>query len=151
MCHSVAGSLLAARRLSIQTYDAKYLTMKCFADLSAIFDAIRVASKEDSTAYKLAGIGRYLADDWSNTADYELENIQALINQLDSNIRPDDLSDLSETIPHGGGSFCINESLASKCFTEKGVSKRDTLTQGGQQETTINFSQNNFYPMPKEA
>lgn len=86
MCHSVAGSLLAARRLSIQTYDAKYLTMKCFADLSAIFDAIRVASKEDSTVYKLAGIGRYLADDWANTADCELENIQALIDQLDSTL-----------------------------------------------------------------
>lgn len=85
-------SLLAARNLSIQTYDAKHLTMKCFEDLSSLFDAIRSVSQENSTAYKLAGIGRYLADDWANTADCELENIQALLDSVNSLVSQQKLS-----------------------------------------------------------
>ena len=42
-------------------------------DLGSLFKVIRDTSEKHSTAHELAGIGLYLANDWSNSIDLERE------------------------------------------------------------------------------
>jgi hypothetical protein len=58
--------------------DTITLAQSGFNNLSALCQAIRSACDKHTTPYHLAGIGQYLADDWINTLDGELEILAAL-------------------------------------------------------------------------
>ncbi|MGD9170454.1 MAG: hypothetical protein PVI97_10415 [Candidatus Thiodiazotropha sp.] len=58
--------------------DTTALAQSGFSDLGALFLAIRNACDKHTNPYQLAGIGRYLADDWTNTLDGELETLTAI-------------------------------------------------------------------------
>ncbi|MCW4238840.1 MAG: hypothetical protein G8D90_04340 [gamma proteobacterium symbiont of Clathrolucina costata] len=49
-----------------------------FNDLGVLCQAIRDACDQQTNPYHLAGIGLYLADEWVNTLDGELEALRAL-------------------------------------------------------------------------
>ncbi len=49
-----------------------------FNDLSVLCQAIRNACDQHINPYHLAGIGHYIADDWINTLDGELEMLKAM-------------------------------------------------------------------------
>jgi hypothetical protein len=61
-----------------KTMDTTALAQSGFSDLGALFLAIRSACDKHTNPYQLAGIGQYLADDWINTLDGELETLKAL-------------------------------------------------------------------------
>tara|TARA_R110002074_G_scaffold402332_1_gene607508 strand:+ start:15518 stop:15751 length:234 start_codon:yes stop_codon:yes gene_type:complete len=52
-----------------QAIDITDVQQSSIADLGALFSAIRKISDEHSEAYKLAGMGMYLADDWAEMAE----------------------------------------------------------------------------------
>jgi hypothetical protein len=54
------------------------LAQSGFNDLSVLGQAIRSACDQHTNPYQLAGIGQYLADDWINTLDGELEMLKAI-------------------------------------------------------------------------
>ncbi|MGD8914015.1 MAG: hypothetical protein PVJ68_14915 [Candidatus Thiodiazotropha sp.] len=58
--------------------DITTLAQSGFSDQGALFQAIRSACDKHTNPYQLAGIGQYLADDWINTLDGELETLAAL-------------------------------------------------------------------------
>jgi hypothetical protein len=58
-----------------KTMDTTALAQSGFSDLGALFLAIRSACDKHTNPYQLAGIGQYLADDWINTLDGELETL----------------------------------------------------------------------------
>ncbi|MEW7998824.1 MAG: hypothetical protein AB2765_13700 [Candidatus Thiodiazotropha endolucinida] len=49
-----------------------------FNDQGVLCQAIRDACDQQTNPYHLAGIGLYLADEWVNTLDGELEVLKAL-------------------------------------------------------------------------
>jgi hypothetical protein len=61
-----------------KTIDTTALAQSGFSDLGALFLAIRSACDQHTNPYQLAGIGQYLADEWINTLDGELETLEAL-------------------------------------------------------------------------
>jgi hypothetical protein len=61
-----------------KTMDTIDLAQSGFSDLGALFLAIRSACDKHTNPYQLAGIGQYLADDWINTLDGELETLAAM-------------------------------------------------------------------------
>jgi hypothetical protein len=61
-----------------RTMDTTELAQAGLNDLGALCQAIRHASDQHTNPYHLAGIGQYLADDWINTLDGELETLKAL-------------------------------------------------------------------------
>jgi len=48
----------------------------CFSDLSAVFAAIKNAQHDAMAVERLANVGKYLCDDWSNLFDVESENTE---------------------------------------------------------------------------
>lgn len=56
-------------------HNATSLAYSCFADLAALFHAIRDLSEEHSHAARLAKVGNYLAEDWANLHDCERERL----------------------------------------------------------------------------
>lgn len=60
-----------------KTMDTTALAQSGFSDLGALCQAIRSACDKHTNPYQLAGIGQYLADDWINTLDGELETLAA--------------------------------------------------------------------------
>jgi hypothetical protein len=62
--------------------DTTALAQSGFSDLGALFLAlflaIRSACDQHTNPYRLAGIGQYLADDWINTLDGELETLEVV-------------------------------------------------------------------------
>ncbi|MGD9170052.1 MAG: hypothetical protein PVI97_08330 [Candidatus Thiodiazotropha sp.] len=60
-----------------KTIDTTALAQSGFSDLGALFLAIRSACDKHTNPYQLAGIGQYLADEWINTLDGELETLAA--------------------------------------------------------------------------
>lgn len=48
-----------------QAVDITTVQHASISDLGALFSAIRKASDEHTEAYRLAGMGMYLADDWA--------------------------------------------------------------------------------------
>jgi hypothetical protein len=61
-----------------RTMDTTALAQTGFNDLGALCQAIRCTCDQQTNPYHLAGIGQYLADDWINTLDGELEMLKAL-------------------------------------------------------------------------
>jgi hypothetical protein len=61
-----------------KTMDTTALAQSGFSDLGALFLAIRSACDKHTNPYQLAGIGQYLADEWINTLDGELETQAAV-------------------------------------------------------------------------
>jgi hypothetical protein len=61
-----------------KTMDTTALAQSGFSDLGALCQAIRSACDKHTNPYHLAGIGQYLADDWINTLDGELETLAAM-------------------------------------------------------------------------
>jgi hypothetical protein len=61
-----------------KTMDTTALAQSGFSDLGALFLAIRSTCDKHTNPYQLAGIGQYLADDWINTLDGELETLEAV-------------------------------------------------------------------------
>jgi hypothetical protein len=57
--------------------DTTALAQSGFSNLGALFLAIRSACDKHTHPYQLAGIGQYLADEWINTLDGELETLAA--------------------------------------------------------------------------
>lgn len=52
-----------------QAVDMTAVQHASISDLGALFSAIRKISDEHSEAYRLAGMGMYLADDWAEMAE----------------------------------------------------------------------------------
>lgn len=48
------------------------------SDLGVLFSAIRKVSDEQTDAYRLAGMGMYLADDWSEMAEDAKNDLVAM-------------------------------------------------------------------------
>jgi hypothetical protein len=67
-----------ASSLLNKAIDNAALCHDCFHDLGSLFKAIRITSTKKTTAYELAGIGQYLADEWGNTIDCECETLNEL-------------------------------------------------------------------------
>ena len=63
-------------QLIIKGLDAAGLGQNCIHDLGSLFRAIQETSDEHSLAHQLAGIGKYLADDWWNTIACERETFE---------------------------------------------------------------------------
>ncbi|MES9863932.1 MAG: hypothetical protein ABW157_01215 [Candidatus Thiodiazotropha sp. LLP2] len=61
-----------------KTIDTTELAQAGFNELGALCQAIRRACDKHANPYQLAGIGLYLADDWINTLDGELEVLKAI-------------------------------------------------------------------------
>lgn len=64
--------------LLAKAIDTAELAQAGFNDLGALCRAIRNACEQHTQSYHLAGIGLYLADDWTDTLDGELETLAAL-------------------------------------------------------------------------
>ena len=47
-----------------------------FSDLSALFTAIKNGAHDPAVVERLANVGKYLCDDWSNLFDVESENTE---------------------------------------------------------------------------
>ena len=58
--------------------DTTELAQSGFNDLGALCQAIRCTCDQHTHPYQLAGVGQYLADDWINTLDGELETLAAM-------------------------------------------------------------------------
>ncbi|MES9854675.1 MAG: hypothetical protein ABW170_22925 [Candidatus Thiodiazotropha sp. L084R] len=61
--------------LLARAMDTTALAQSGFNDLGALCQAIQSTCDQHSKPYQLAGIGQYLADDWINTLDGELETL----------------------------------------------------------------------------
>jgi hypothetical protein len=61
-----------------RTRNTTALAQSGFSDLGALCQAIRCVCNQHTNPYQLAGIGQYLADDWINTLDGELETLAAM-------------------------------------------------------------------------
>ncbi len=61
-------------------------------DLSVLFDVIRKLADEHSQIAGLAGIGRYLADDWGNCLDCQREEAKAALNAATEGVRVSSLN-----------------------------------------------------------
>lgn len=68
-----------------KTLDSIAFSHSCICDLGSLFKVIRDTSEKYSTAYELAGIGHYLANDWSNSLDNEQEQLISLCNPQKDN------------------------------------------------------------------
>ena len=64
--------------LFTRTRDTTALAQSGFSDLGALCQAIRCVCDQHTNPYQLAGIGLYLADEWIDTLDGELEAIKAI-------------------------------------------------------------------------
>jgi hypothetical protein len=64
--------------LLAKAIDTTELAQAGFNELGALCQAIRHTCDKHTNPYHLAGIGQYLADDWVNTLDGELEMLKAL-------------------------------------------------------------------------
>ena len=64
--------------LLAKAIDTAELAQVGFNELGALCQAIRRACDKHANPYHLAGIGLYLADDWTNTLDGELEALRAI-------------------------------------------------------------------------
>jgi hypothetical protein len=69
-CHNCA--------LLDRAMDTITLAQSGFNDLSVLCQVNRSACDKHTNPYQLAGIGQYLADDWINTLDGELETLAAV-------------------------------------------------------------------------
>ncbi|MES9993551.1 MAG: hypothetical protein ABW098_16495 [Candidatus Thiodiazotropha sp.] len=58
--------------------DTTELAQVGFNELGALCQAIRRTCDQHTTPYHLAGTGQYLADEWINTLDGELETLAAV-------------------------------------------------------------------------
>lgn len=58
--------------------DTTELAQSGFSDLGALCQAIRCTCDQHANPYQLAGIGLYLADEWIDTLDGELETLAAV-------------------------------------------------------------------------
>jgi hypothetical protein len=58
--------------------DTIILAQSGFNDLSVLYQVTRSTCDQQTNPYHLAGIGQYLADDWINTLDGELEMLKVL-------------------------------------------------------------------------
>lgn len=67
------------RKAKCQYLDATEYGSSVLFDLGTMFEAIRDLAGKDSQIGKLAGIGRYLAEDWGNSLDCQREEAQAEI------------------------------------------------------------------------
>ena len=65
-------------QLIIKGLDAAGLGQNCIHDLGTLFRAIQETTEKNSIAHELAGIGKYLADDWRNTLSCERETFEDL-------------------------------------------------------------------------
>lgn len=54
----------------------------CIDDLGALFVAIKDAATDGSNLQRLAGVGQYLADDWSGMNQANVEKISVVYEQL---------------------------------------------------------------------
>ena len=64
--------------LLAKAIDTAELAQAGFNELGALCQAIRRACDKQTNPYHLAGIGLYLADEWINTLDGELDALRAL-------------------------------------------------------------------------
>ncbi len=58
--------------------DTTELAQTGFNDLGALCQAMRSTCDQHTTPYRLARIGQYLADDWINTLDGELDMLAVM-------------------------------------------------------------------------
>ncbi len=58
--------------------DTTELAQTGFSDLGALCQAMRSTGDQHTNPYRLARIGQYLADDWINTLDGELETLAVM-------------------------------------------------------------------------
>ncbi len=72
----------AALKEVISAVDATSLAKSCFYDQSGVFEAIRKLADEHTTIHALAGIGKYLDDDWGNLNDCEREELEGELASL---------------------------------------------------------------------
>jgi hypothetical protein len=63
-------------QLIIKGIDAAGLGQNCIHDLGTLFKAIQETTEKNTTAHELAGIGKYLADDWWSTLSCEREELE---------------------------------------------------------------------------
>ncbi|EXJ14862.1 hypothetical protein [Imhoffiella purpurea] len=59
--------------------DLDSLTQRILGDLEALFVAVQDATDRHPKANQLAGIGKYLAQDWANLLASNLEELQAAL------------------------------------------------------------------------
>jgi len=59
-----------------ETVEAIEFSRKSISDLGALFSSILAQSEEGTTAHNLAGIGTYLADDFSAVIESMPTNVQ---------------------------------------------------------------------------
>jgi hypothetical protein len=64
--------------LLAKAIDTTELAQAGFNELGALCQAIRHASDQHTNPYHLAGIGLYLADEWVDTLNGEIEAIKAI-------------------------------------------------------------------------
>lgn len=64
------------------SYDATIMMQHCIDDLGALFVAIKDAATDGSNLQRLAGVGQYLADDWSGMNQANVEKISVVYEQL---------------------------------------------------------------------
>ncbi len=77
-----AAAVDAALKNVISAVDTASLAKSCFYDLAEMFEAIKKLSDEHSTVHALAGIGKYLADDWGGMHDRQREQLASEIEPL---------------------------------------------------------------------
>jgi hypothetical protein len=58
--------------------DTTALAQSGFTDLGTLCQAIRRACDQHTNPYQLAGIGQYLADEWIDRLDGDLETLAAM-------------------------------------------------------------------------
>lgn len=58
--------------------DAAHFGLTSLHDLSALFTAIRSAAEKETPAFRLAGMGQYLCDDWANLLGAEHKEFVAM-------------------------------------------------------------------------
>lgn len=66
----------------IRACEALEMARVFVTDMGCLFDAIRDLSDEHSHAYRLAGIGTLLANDWANVIDRESEEADQMRTDL---------------------------------------------------------------------
>ncbi len=59
----MSDAVIAVRR----AVDGVDLAVECLKNVAGVFSAIKQMSKEGDAVHRLAGVGRYLCDDLSNT------------------------------------------------------------------------------------
>lgn len=82
MSQAKTAAIDAALTKVIAAVDVTSLAKSCFYDLSGVFEAIEKLSDEHTTVHALAGIGKYLADDWGNLNDCEREALEGELASL---------------------------------------------------------------------